>query len=896
MAQKRSLPIQAATSSSSSTSATAIRPSVSAYYLEISRKRTILSRIPDLDSESKDDGAARKSNGKQRADVNVSDVQERVLNAYRNAKGNPANGRWAEVVQLLSLSCTRGGQYRFIAPQKQLDQSPESFDLQSWAKEVSDLLREEWVFNSGPEYERDLLRRANKEWKPTEVYPTRETAVITQILEKKDWAEDIHTITQRWLTSSTADSSTEIQVILEKQKLVKALPHFLETLIPDGALDPPKVKHIEKEQWIVEVTRFFQRNGSHALVPNSTSNLSFTTREKKHHAIWEKVQNWQQNVVAGADGVQQGASSSKSGKATAKKVAKQNSIEFPASKSSAARLALDVKGKGSPKIRTPPTIDEDEDEHEASSNIPRPDFDAGPIPSQLSFHSSQIKHSTPKGPLKHRIPSPVEEPGPSSSPISASALDFSPNIRTKPAPGLAFKRPHSPSLPAQPRPTKQPRKSNQVVVQGSPMAVDSSPPPKPARIAAADDSPMVVDTANPSRGHGQKVASLLDMSSSPLSPVPAGPCTPTKTKPSGRKKLPTLTELLSARKAQAEAAGSPHKKDTLAIVSSPSNGKKSTNPVPPPPARSKPSVQSPKGERKASVPSGGGGSSVNGVAAKKAALTSETQTSLVTSTSSVQHQPEFTASGYAVDLPLSMIDGYVGPMQGLGDELGGEKIGEMRAGTKNRDFGIDDVDLTSPTKLQPGVFRPFADLLSSSGFRDEEENNGQVTPRRRIDRSQLPDFTNNLSAFDPPQVSTQPRLSTGSHGGSHGMDYGFGARPWESAGMEDEDEDDDNVPASSEFGFGAPQAIFTEDGAINIQSLDDDPTTRSPAFFSMPGLDSPVKKSRRKARLGEVANAPFSFGYDSQLDVDVERVEKLIDQDVSEMNEDEVDGGRGGWL
>ncbi|KIK65623.1 hypothetical protein GYMLUDRAFT_39115 [Collybiopsis luxurians FD-317 M1] len=441
----------------------------------------------------------------------------------------------------------------------------------------------------------------------------------------------------------------------------------------------------------------------------------------------------------------------------------------------------------------------------------------------------------------------------------------------------------------------------------------------------------MVESSTPSQGH-DRASTTLPRVSSPNNPIPAA-SSADKAKAPDKKKLPTLTELLSARKAQAAAAGSPNKnKNTLALVSSPLNRKarltelaSTVAPEPiaigttavetkdPPGRTSKESVQDSPGDDAAVLAPSDRGVSNNDVdigqrkitQVPPAILETQASSSVMTATSSVQHQPEYTASGYAIDLPLSIIDGYVSRGVGAEDrEQVGRKDKDPERGKisekKMGHFGMDDVD-TSPTKGRRGIVRPFVDA-----FEDEEEDDGTVLPRMEFsafNESQLPDFTNNFSAFDPPQVSTQPRHSGGGQsrggGGGNRARYGFGARPWESAGVdlddEEEDEEDlDNDAGTSDYGYSAPQAIFTKDGVINVRSLDDDPTGQSPAFFSIPGLNSPIKKNRGRNHEAQTA---FPFGYSSQMDVDgdVELVQRAMDRDGIMMDEDEEDGDHRMW-
>ncbi|KAJ3856712.1 hypothetical protein EV368DRAFT_61457 [Lentinula lateritia] len=940
-AQKRSA------KSSSASSRTAVDPSVSAYTLEIHRKRNALSRLPINDSDEEDNACTGKRKAANNAE-SVNDIRDRIVKASKAAHWNPADGRWATVRQLLQLTCTQGRDFRWIVPEKNQIVASPPLELRLWSEQVSELLRREWKPRSGPDYEKELLYRAQKEWVPTESYPTRETAVVKQILEKREWEADILALVQQWLASSTQDGSTEIQVILAKKKLVDSLKPFLDALLPQ---DAPRVKNFQKEHWVTEVTHFFKQNGAPTLTRNSTSNLSVAPKERKNVALHEKVKTWQQTLLVEtkdrrrrASDAPSDASSSKSKtkrketaesttalRKSAQSIAKQSSLEFAASKSSATRLA------GKPKVsipRDPPRVDDDLSSNDTHHNV---HID---LPSQpLSFRSSQIKHSTPKDGTGQLVP--IEEPAPSSSPLSPPPLHTSPSRPPRIISVLegvaksSFKRPQSPSSATNSRPAKQARIEKDIapVADNSPMKVDSPkshhttnvpiPPPHPS------SSPLIPPPATPDEGNGNK------------------------------KRVPTLMELLSVRKTTATPL---KRKNTLATISTPltdtavgpsrnklvasgsgprtsmvsARGEKpQAAPLPVPSTRGSDTADAndhntriKMTERAPSSVAGPSNSNMINQTAVRAPPTAvhETQTftSAVTSTYSVQHQPEFTASGYAIDLPLSVIDGFVGHGGSDGGSAEGDGVDryndnnlkvrdkgkaiEGKSQKKRGYFGMEDVDLTSPTKLRPGVVRPFA----GSSSEDEDEDDGgearNVTPKNKIstlNASQLPDFTHDLDAFDPPQASTQPRKksnggSTHRGGGNLYSGTGFGAAPWANGVNDGEDDNDDDFndnADSLDYGYVASQSIFTKDGAINVRSFDEDPTVYSQAFFSIPGLESPIKKTRKNQGRTETGperpeqNDGFGFGYSSQFDVDgdVEMVSKLIDRDVDLMDVDAED-------
>lgn len=444
-------------------------------------------------------------------------------------------------------------------------------------------------------------------------------------------------------------------------------------------------------------------------------------------------------------------------------------------------------------------------------------------------------------------------------------------------------------------------------------------------------------------------------SSSPLSPLPATPDEGNGNK----KRVPTLMELLSVRKTTATPM---KRKNTLTIISTPligsaagprnqlvvaasgsgprtsqasalasAQGEKPQAPLAASLTRRSDSadindynVRPKMTERAPSSVAGPSNSNSISQTAVRAPPTAvhETQTftSAVTSTYSVQHQPEFTASGYAIDLPLSVIDGFVGHGGSGGGSVEGDGVDgysnnnlkvkdkgkaiEGQSPKKRGYFGMEDVDLTSPTKLRPGVVRPFA-----GSSEDEDEDDGgeakNFTPKNKIstlNASQLPDFTHDLDAFDPPEASTQPRRKSNggsTHGGGGNLysGNGFGAAPWANGVNDGEDDDFNDNADSPDYNYVASQSIFTKDGAINVRSFDDDPTVHSQAFFSIPGLDSPIKKTKKNKGWTETEherpeeNDGFGFGYSSQFDVDgdVEMVSKLIDRDVDLMDVDADD-------
>ncbi|KAJ3715685.1 hypothetical protein C8R42DRAFT_725495 [Lentinula raphanica] len=962
-----------APSTSSSSASKTVDPAISAYTREITRKRKALARLPNYDTGDKEvaDDEVREDEA-YAMDV----LKGQVLKAAKAAHWKPSDGRWAAISQILRLSCTQGHNFHWIAPQKQTEAAA-PFDLDIWSEEVSDLLRRRWRPRAGPAYEKELLRRAQKEWIPTEAYPTRETAVVKQILEKKEWTADILKIVRSWFTTSTQDGSTEIRDILAKQKLVDSLPPFLETLIPSDASDASLVKDDQKEQWVIQVTHFIQHNGEPSpLVRNFSSSMSLIPTEDKDLALRERVANWQQTLMdhhllpsdaPPTSGLVQSKSKSKdkettTARKTAHPITAQTALAFGVSKPSANKLVGTAKPKPSTSRNPPPPPDDDMANGDSHDNIP-----IG-FPSQpLSFHSSQIKHSTPK----ESAFATVEETVPSSS-LSAPPLPTSPS-RPPPITSVfgdvtaepAFKRPTSPSTSTiNTRPTKKPRTNEAIHDAGS-------------------GSPMIVDNAKklPSRSStNSRIPSQPPPPPPPSSsPLSAPPPTPEDTKKQGttkKNRLPTLTELLSARK----NATPTKKKNTLAVVSTPRPARKEPHstvdgpsapaPVANPVSRTSGlpattataaalsrhvSVSSQKSGRavdhakdrasslhdtKSSRSKDENGTDTGSVRTQTAMVNAMHETQTSTSTYTVQHQPEFTASGYAIDLPLSVIDGFVGregggggssvdddyrDPKGKGKEVEGGKPRKQEKKEKKKRgyFGMDDIDLTSPTRLKPGVVRPFADSSSEDGEEGERGDDARVgtggavaldkysTPKNRLsafDESLLPDFTNDLDAFDPPQASTQPRRSNSGNGDGNKPKRHtkklFGAAPWADGMSDDDEEEEEEVPMDEdeqeELGYAAPQTIFTKDGAINVRSLDDDPTVHGQAFFSMPQLDSPVKKRKLRKGVGESRSGgggdgnaqgdqdAFVFGYSSQKDVegDVEMVSRFIDRDVDLMDAD----------
>ncbi|KAJ3775813.1 hypothetical protein FB446DRAFT_723773 [Lentinula raphanica] len=694
-----------APSTSSSSASKTVDPSISAYTREITRKRKALARLPNYDTGDKEvaDDEVRKDEA-YAMDV----LKGQVLKAAKAAHWKPSDGRWAAISQILRLSCTQGHNFHWIAPQKQTEAAA-PFDLDIWSEEVSDLLRRRWRPRAGPAYEKELLRRAQKEWIPTEAYPTRETAVVKQILEKKEWTADIVKIVRSWFTTSTQDGSTEIRDILAKQKLVDSLPPFLETLIPSDASDASLVKDDQKEQWVIQVTHFIQHNGEPSpLVRNFSSSMSLIPTEDKDLALREKVANWQQTLidhhllpsdVPPTSGPVQSKSKSKdkettTARKTAHPITAQTALAFGVSKPSANKLVGTAKPKRFTSRNPPPPPDDDMANGDSHDNIP-----IG-FPSQpLSFHSSQIKHSTPK----ESAFATVEETVPSSS-LSAPPLPTSPS-RPPPITSVfgdvtaepAFKRPKSPSTSTiNTRPTKKPRTNEAIHDAGS-------------------GSPMIVDNAKKLPSHSSTNSRIPSQPPPPppsSSPLSAPPPTPEDTKKQGatkKNRLPTLTELLSARK----NATPTKKKNTLAVVSTPRPARKEPHstvdgpsarvPVANPVSRTSGlpattataaalsrhvSVSSQKsgravdhakadpksdsldrasslnGTRSSRSKDENGKDTGSGVRMQPAIVNtlheSQASTSMATSSYTVQHQPEFTASGYAIDLPLSVIDGFVG--------------------------------------------------------------------------------------------------------------------------------------------------------------------------------------------------------------------------------------------
>ncbi|KAF9076527.1 hypothetical protein BDP27DRAFT_1313491 [Rhodocollybia butyracea] len=926
-------------SSSSSTSTTAVDPAA-AYTSAIYKQRDAIALFQGFD-EYKELSKTRTWPARD-LEPTAEKIKGKVLKAFQEADGKPSDGRWDNVVKLLRLSCTQGSNYRWLAPQKHIAEELEPFDRQTWGEEISDMIRRKWNPRSGPAYEEELKNRAVKEWVPTEAYPTRETAVVKQILEKKEWAASILVLVKAWFRETTLDASTEIRVITEKRKLVKLLESFLDTLTPADSIYGARVKTLEKEHWILEITNFVQRNGAPGLLRSTSDNLSFNAKESKTIALRERVANWRVSVPVGSEEEESRDGLNKTKKRTAvNPVAKRNSIESSAVKSSAAKLM--VAGKRSVS-RNPQGAD-------ASGDIPK---DLA-LPSQPSFHSSQIKHSTPKD-MHYTIPAPIL---PSSSPLS-SAIPSSPSCQPRivktnntAASNNNFKRPRSPSPGS--RFTKQPR-----------LEVDLE-----NGITKPDvDSPMKVDMQNHSPG--RMAPPPPPLTSSPMSSIPIATvlCTPAPDA-NARRKMPTLTQLLTNKKRNKSSSfilpsssGNRANAGSSRASSSTAPPSATDEPVVPsssPPAPCEPVSTSGTGvTEKAPCTSTSKSANLNldqnstdNTVKRIAPTAQETQTS-VTSTTGAQHQPEYTASGYAIGIPLSVLDGFAG----RGDSSGSAEPNEPTARIKNGNgngsgkeeelkeekmdvakeketkkksrkprgyFGLDDVDLDSSTKLKPGVVRPYAD--------GEDDVEATVTPKQKhnntshpFDVSSLPEFTVNLSAFDPPQVSTQPRRSSGGSGkGANENDipqfvevgFGFGGLPWEDGGNNlDDDESEsevelglglnsDNaaavVPSPDDIGYGSPHAIFDKSGAINVRSLEDDPTAHGLALLSTPALNSTAKNSMLKdgqepgveqgvdmdidgVEDGDGDGGVFGLSYQSQMDVEgsVKIFSRTMDQEIGE--------------
>ncbi|KAK7040303.1 hypothetical protein VNI00_009771 [Paramarasmius palmivorus] len=620
-------------------------------------------------------------------------------------------------------------------------------------------------------------------------------------------------------------------------------------------------------------------------------NASLTERRAAEKAkLKEKVENWQQKVVEEAlprtqlqvcEDARTVASQSAKGK---KKMLKKTPsgtdpldptpLGFTAQKSS---TRMKPKAKQSGSVRKPiasssPDEDQSDPEHAPRrrkiTEIPETTF----LPP--SFSSSQIEHSTPVVglPAQRRQPSPIphieqepNEPPVSSSPLSPSRMDTSPLVaaqtRAKKSP-ISSRSPFpaagtkssiaglglSSSLPAFGSP-KTPTRAAVIAAQmaeareaeegGKSSHHKRARPTSPANSRPA--KLLRLDQSARSKGSPTR---MVAPSSSPLSPLPT---TPKK----NQKAIPTLTELLSAKKSTPKGKAKPRRSSGVSLevrlgpTTSPKRGGEASESVEMDinSAASRNAKDTSAEASTKSVMLGASQSQTDNRGSKQ-----ETQRTIATTTSLPQRQPGWDE----LSIQPSEITNYANAIDfTTGNSYPPAK--SLSSISADSDSGEDEHAPLANPDGQTGVTR-MPDLTDRSQGRSQGSSKEPVI----VPNSPLPDFTFDAEAFAPQLASTQQRVD-----GDISLDL-----------------ESPKLKSSPLRGAAARHSSQSQP----------EPLSRSPS----------KTPSRRETQ----SQSQFQFGYSSQMDLDggVDKVSRFLEKDISmDIDDEEADNdgmafGERGWI
>ncbi|THV04756.1 hypothetical protein K435DRAFT_850602 [Dendrothele bispora CBS 962.96] len=455
---------------------------VQVYVEQLSRQHLALAQMfreipssrpgsPVSDEDSEDRMSADFISSKMKETVDA--LKVRVLEVYDDAEGEPADGRWRIMYQMLHPACTRSTHW-LPRPRKEREPSEEQFDTEAWADELATFIRQTWI-PEGANYDRK--RVGDKEEKMSKMVTEwsegddMQPAVIREIIEKRMWVEELLGLTRAWIIESTADQSTLLQEISEKDRLFGDLKVLFQAWIPTkDTLTEEKVhdiiqrrQNIEnwepdgrhkdlgelteklgKENWVKDLEAFVRGWPATAKLPSKpppdiSVKFSSTLKKKK---LEEKVKTWRDGVEtedamdvstssdSPATQSEGSPSTSRGARAESRKITKPilskktssghdlmdgNALGFTASKTSVAKLSTVAKAGSRPSLKS-----SQNNEGKATSPPIKTIHD---IPESFlpPTFNSQLAESTPIQP-RRRQASPIPLEFPSSLPSKLSKI------------------------------------------------------------------------------------------------------------------------------------------------------------------------------------------------------------------------------------------------------------------------------------------------------------------------------------------------------------------------------------------------------------------------------------------------------------------------------------------
>ncbi|KAL0569941.1 hypothetical protein V5O48_012016 [Marasmius crinis-equi] len=625
-----------------------------------------------------------------------------------------------------------------------------------------------------------------------------------------------------------------------------------------------------------------------------------STKEAK---LKEKVEEWQKNIVVEAAEV---ANPKVKRKSTTKKsnetsVSVEMDIDpsplgFRAQKLSASQLKAKMKANKPVAKKTIPDPPSDVTESPESRPTKRrrhitdvPEHNFVPPP----FSSSQIQHSTPyRKPTSVRPPSPILPaetspsephvvPPPTSSPPSPSGIATSPiTTVTRNRARRALETPNAASkaLPQAKASVALPKSPVPGLGLSSSLPAFGTPKVPTKAEAVAPKLGLRVDTNEDDADDGEKeppvrnfkrpgprspetprhakqrcVSRVEDVSmhppSSPLSSPPNTPI-PATPKKSDKNQLPTLTELLSAKKSASPKARSKRPSGVAGLDVCLTN----------------------KVDEERRTSGRASGVSPHSQAPSNKIETQRTTATTVTTTTIQGRQPGWEAFPIQTEDPHSL-----------------QSLPEYANAV---DFTVGyGFDITAPPASIPppmdgfGIGDDDGEIVQGSGEGEDEEEVDQVSiPQSSVKEPVLvpdspaiaiiPDFTFHPEEFSPQLTSTQPKDNGNGGGGGSNLKIRGDVFMGMGTGVVDEDkdnnDDDDDLMAIS-----PPKRTPVRGGAARYSSQ---PSQTGPSDSRSPSK-SPSKSQS------------YPWGYSSQMDLEggVDRVSRFLEKDISMVDVEEED-------
>ncbi|KAK7462772.1 hypothetical protein VKT23_007356 [Stygiomarasmius scandens] len=513
----------------------------------------------------------------------VEALRARVLEAFDEADGDPADGRWHIMHQMLRLGCTRSRHWLPL-PRDQREPREEPVDTGVWADELGTIIRQTWI-PEGAKFDKEKASRKEEELQKMAMERSsknrdEEPAVVREIVEKRAWAEELVEFTRAWIADTTADQSTLIHEIIKKDKLLNDVQVLLQAWVPNvDRLDEDRVRNIIQRQrnieswgrdeklkdlaelterhgkvnWVNDLETFIRGwPGSATLPPKPPPDVSLKFSKQK--TLEERVRNWRRDLdpddmmdvdtpsdpPATQSEEEPPESTSKSKQKSKTTLTKKTSsghdlmdgnvLGFTASKSSAAKVAASAKGGPQPSR-----------DDVAKEAAPRPktihDIPESFFPPPFN---SQPAQSTPFQ-ARRRPPSPIplalSSPFPSKLsdipvPLDSSAVKSSRVAKITTSDAVAPVPPSS-SLehlgPSSPLKGKEKAKSLSSTSTSRKRArssesddVSEERPAKHAKVVDRSNSPVDISMASPAVNRQQPPSSspLTSLSGSPVRPRP----------------------------------------------------------------------------------------------------------------------------------------------------------------------------------------------------------------------------------------------------------------------------------------------------------------------------------------------------------------------------------------